>query len=256
MKYSDTDLRKCIADNDGKWDGAMLAKAWLDERADSNAAFKNFHRQLCLRFGYTHDEKDWFRDQVSLIEWVATHRPTESPYAVIADALDCFWNASLGATHVHQDSTANAVLAGIVEGVSAIATRLQGQPTFAERIKAGESAVPYAWCRAEDLPRMEKIRGSRVGGALGMYMTAEHDEDHTVAVYLTQPSTSQAEVGPARRELTRHEMFEACNAYGERIEMTCHHHDPAHAMQEAIDRAFAAIGAHPAEPAQAAKESP
>ena len=35
------------------------------------SSFKNFHRSLCARFGYTHDEKDWFRDQVSLEEHVA-----------------------------------------------------------------------------------------------------------------------------------------------------------------------------------------
>lgn len=34
-------------------------------------SFKNFHRSLCARFGYVHDEKDWFRDQVSLQEHVA-----------------------------------------------------------------------------------------------------------------------------------------------------------------------------------------
>ncbi len=33
--------------------------------------FKNFHRVLCERFGYTHDEVDWKRDQISLIEWIA-----------------------------------------------------------------------------------------------------------------------------------------------------------------------------------------
>ena len=33
--------------------------------------FKNFHRLLCERFGYCHDEKDWRRDQVSLIEHIA-----------------------------------------------------------------------------------------------------------------------------------------------------------------------------------------
>lgn len=34
-------------------------------------AFKNFHRLLCERFGCAHDEKDWERDQLSLIEWIA-----------------------------------------------------------------------------------------------------------------------------------------------------------------------------------------
>lgn len=33
--------------------------------------FKNFHRLLCERFGYCHDERDWKRDQISLIEHIA-----------------------------------------------------------------------------------------------------------------------------------------------------------------------------------------
>ena len=37
---------------------------------DSDHEFKNFHRQLCERFSYTHDEVDWKRDQISLIEWI------------------------------------------------------------------------------------------------------------------------------------------------------------------------------------------
>lgn len=32
------------------------------------AAFKNLHRALCKWFGYTHDEENWERDQVSLEE--------------------------------------------------------------------------------------------------------------------------------------------------------------------------------------------
>lgn len=38
---------------------------------DDTHKFKNFHRRLCERFGYVHDEIDWRRDQVSLIEWIA-----------------------------------------------------------------------------------------------------------------------------------------------------------------------------------------
>jgi hypothetical protein len=45
-------------------------------------AFKNFHRLLCKRFGYVHDEKDWQRDQLSLIEHIAKHPETS------ADARD------------------------------------------------------------------------------------------------------------------------------------------------------------------------
>ena len=36
------------------------------------AAFKNFHRSLCERFGYRHDEIDWDRDQVSLEEHISS----------------------------------------------------------------------------------------------------------------------------------------------------------------------------------------
>lgn len=35
------------------------------------ADFKNFHRSLCARFGYTHDEVHWRRDLVSLEEHIA-----------------------------------------------------------------------------------------------------------------------------------------------------------------------------------------
>jgi len=41
----------------------------MQQEADHE--FKNFHRTMCKRFGYTHDERDWKRDQVSLIEWIA-----------------------------------------------------------------------------------------------------------------------------------------------------------------------------------------
>ena len=61
------------------------AKAAL-ERATSTgdkhlADFKNFHRLLCDRFGYGHDSKDWQRDQLSLIEWIAKHFTPPAPPA-------------------------------------------------------------------------------------------------------------------------------------------------------------------------------
>lgn len=58
---------------------AMREQARLLRAADNRdaagvdgAAFKNFHRSLCERFGYTHDERDWRRDQVSLEEHIAS----------------------------------------------------------------------------------------------------------------------------------------------------------------------------------------
>lgn len=43
-----------------------------DQKKQAEAGFKNFHRSLCERFGYCHDEIDWQRDQVSLEEHIAT----------------------------------------------------------------------------------------------------------------------------------------------------------------------------------------
>lgn len=52
-----------------------LAKLIDDERADATKSatndFKNFHRSLCNRFGYFHDETSWARDLMSLEEHIA-----------------------------------------------------------------------------------------------------------------------------------------------------------------------------------------
>ncbi len=40
--------------------------------------FKNFHRALCERFNYPHDEEFWWRDQVSLIEHIAKDRDAKA----------------------------------------------------------------------------------------------------------------------------------------------------------------------------------
>lgn len=55
---------------------AALAAAGQGDAVDNcgrpwRDAFKNFHRSLCARFGYVHDEKGWQRDQVSLEEHIA-----------------------------------------------------------------------------------------------------------------------------------------------------------------------------------------
>ena len=41
------------------------------------ASFKNFHRSLCARFNYTHDEKFWWRDLVSIEEHIAKTLPVQ-----------------------------------------------------------------------------------------------------------------------------------------------------------------------------------
>lgn len=57
----------------------------------SEHEFKNFHRSLCARFGYTHDERDWKRDQVSLEEHIAgriERAASPAPTAELLAALD------------------------------------------------------------------------------------------------------------------------------------------------------------------------
>lgn len=44
---------------------------------------------------------------------------------ILADALDCFWNAAIGAAHEKQDSTVFAVVGCIAEGVQAVSNRLR-----------------------------------------------------------------------------------------------------------------------------------
>lgn len=52
---------------------------------ESIHSFKNFHRQLCERFGYGHDEVDWQRDQVSLIEHIAKQALSSGTAPTVTD---------------------------------------------------------------------------------------------------------------------------------------------------------------------------
>ena len=51
---------------------AQFRRFYEEERAQ----FQNFHRLLCERFGYAHDPIDWKRDQLSLIEHIASQANT------------------------------------------------------------------------------------------------------------------------------------------------------------------------------------
>lgn len=70
-----------------RWDGFQAGAAWQRAQSapDDSHGFKNFHRLLCERFSYTHDEKDWRRDQLSLIEHIAAQSAPVVPegYAIV-----------------------------------------------------------------------------------------------------------------------------------------------------------------------------
>ena len=67
--------------------------SWEDEHPaqQHEHEFKNFHRMLCERFGYTHDERDWRRDQISLIEWIA--KKVEQPAQQQEPVQETAWQA-------------------------------------------------------------------------------------------------------------------------------------------------------------------
>jgi hypothetical protein len=79
-------LRAAIVAGIGHY-GSTQPSALPGQAALSNdtADFKNFHRSLCDRFGYTHDEKDWRRDLVSLEEHIA--KKIEVP-SIVLEVLD------------------------------------------------------------------------------------------------------------------------------------------------------------------------
>lgn len=75
-------------------------KGAIIRQRDDTHGFKNFHRSLCDRFGYTHDQIDWRRDQVSLIEHIASltqqqeAHPDDIAVMIFAEAMKAKMAAS------------------------------------------------------------------------------------------------------------------------------------------------------------------
>ena len=65
---------------------------------DAYAEFKNFHRALCERFDYTHDERDWKRDQISLIEWIAK-KFASNPKALTDHEIEAGWHKTFSTSN-------------------------------------------------------------------------------------------------------------------------------------------------------------
>ena len=78
----------------GEVDAAIREPIAVSSAHQAWHEFENFHRNLCERFGYMHDPVDWKRDQVSLIEHIASLIPAwrrdlgAPPPAPVAPALD------------------------------------------------------------------------------------------------------------------------------------------------------------------------
>ncbi|MCH4572213.1 hypothetical protein [Achromobacter xylosoxidans] len=87
--------------------------------------YKNFHRSLCARFGYGHDEVHFRRDLVSLEEAIAAMRPAPAAGDALdaADAVDVDWqlmretamlvrdrfSAALSIAYASSDATRSAI---------------------------------------------------------------------------------------------------------------------------------------------------
>lgn len=114
-----------------------------EQKKQAEARFKNFHRSLCERFGYFHDEIDWQRDQVSLEEHIATQ---------------------FG--HVNAE---NAALRGQVQALQRGAGQLQerndslleGMTRIMQSTRLGDPAFAIA---CEVIGELEHTAGSRAGG--------------------------------------------------------------------------------------------
>lgn len=114
-----------------------------EQKKQAEASFKNFHRSLCERFGYYHDEIDWQRDQVSLEEHIATQF-----------------------SHVNAE---NAALRGQVQALQRGAGQLQeqndslleGMTRIMQSTRLGDPAFAIA---CEVVGELEHSADSRAGG--------------------------------------------------------------------------------------------
>lgn len=114
------------------------------------AAFKNFHSNLCKRFGYTHDEQLWWRDLVSLEEWIAkktaaTVSPegllTSPELAALRRFAECCEDMDADGHDVPQEMMRRLTEIGAVRRVAGPG-RIHETTVFGEAILAASPAKP------------------------------------------------------------------------------------------------------------------
>lgn len=148
MSYSPEEIEG-IAANIGTQEivAAQMLRAFaatLRQQAEADHDFKNFHRLLCERFGYAHDEKDWRRDQVSLIEWIARQQAARTQFAnpeELADWLESLHEAYADGAVGNRKWEPAQVAARAIRGIGQQAARVDdGMATRA--LEAALSAQP------------------------------------------------------------------------------------------------------------------
>lgn len=83
-------------------------------------------RAICKAFTDRPDTDD-IQTQVAraLTPFIPSVASKPNPLLIMADALECFWNASIGSAKQSQDATALAVAGALSEGFAAVASRLR-----------------------------------------------------------------------------------------------------------------------------------
>lgn len=158
-------------------DAFQAGAAWQRTQSAANDShdFKNFHRLLCERFGYTHDEKDWRRDQLSLIEWVAKQSARVPDVSAMARVLS---DRSADACNI--DRTDNWAMYGqeYIEDVQAMLAAAPAQPAAQGEcchefvpfqpacVKCGK---PYDSPAAQDQGEVQRLREALEDGRRAMF---------------------------------------------------------------------------------------
>lgn len=93
------------------WDGGIPAWTWDRELAT------RYSRRADAEKAHEGDEDAW-----RITEFADA---PDAAMLVVADALECFWNASIGSARNSQNATALAIAGALSEGFAAIATRLR-----------------------------------------------------------------------------------------------------------------------------------
>jgi hypothetical protein len=107
-----TDAQARVAELERERDAAKHDADFL------RTSFKNFHRSLCVRFGYVHDDADWYRDQVSLEEHIALKVAKPAP---LENAAECKRLFFANAPFEHQQRAFDAA----IDALAAQATATQ-----------------------------------------------------------------------------------------------------------------------------------
>lgn len=130
---------------------AIHAQGTGKREPDDSRAFKNFHRALCERFDYTHDEIDWRRDQVSLEEHIAKKIEKREQAGVSEAHIDAL---ELARVALHRsapireaiDHLDRNAVSNHAKAYQAVLTVLEGKAVIPSQVPEGEVILEHSGC--------------------------------------------------------------------------------------------------------------